>query len=75
MNSVNRNFKVVRTPSPEPPPRETISIGELTRQCNAAASKMGVANPHKLLLLNCASAMQQLFHRIDELEKPRIELT
>jgi hypothetical protein len=57
-------------PDPTQGKGRPISIGELTRRCNDAASKMGNNNPHKLLLLNCGFALQQLFRRIDELENP-----
>lgn len=48
--------------------RPKISIGDLMRQCNTAASKMGVQNSHRGLLLNCASAMQQLVDRLEASE-------
>jgi hypothetical protein len=53
---------------PEQVKGKVLSVGDLTRACNDAAGKMSNLNPHKLLLLNCAYALQQLVRRINELQ-------
>lgn len=51
------------------PKEKVVSVGDLVRMCNEAASKMGVDNDHKVLILNCGYALQQLVARIDQLEQ------
>ena len=72
IDDVNYDHEYGPLPDPEVGRGRPISVGELTHRCNAAAQRMGVNNPNKLLLLNCGYALQQLFRRIDELENPRI---
>lgn len=55
-----------KTNAPEKIP---MSVGDLTRDCNDAASKMSANNPHRWLLLNCALAMQQMHAHIVRLEQ------
>ena len=47
-----------------------VTVGELIRKCNAAAERMGVGNPHKELMFNCAFALRQLVHRLAQAEGP-----
>lgn len=64
----------VNLPSPVAKERETVSVADLTRMCNEAAAKMGVKNPNKLLMLTCATALQQLVQRLHDLEHPKVTL-
>jgi hypothetical protein len=56
-----------------PQPKEQ-TISDLITECQDAASKMSVTNPHKLLLLNCCSALGQLCDRLWEHEHPGIPI-
>ncbi len=48
-----------------------LSVSDLISQCNDAVGKMGVNNPHKILIYNCALCMRQLVDRLEKHENPQ----
>lgn len=56
----------INKPKVETPKK--VSISDLIVQCNDAAGKMGMGNPHRQLVLDCAFAMRQLVDRLGRFE-------
>lgn len=56
----------VNKPKVEAPKR--VSISDLITSCNDTADKMGMGNPNRQLVLNCAFALRQLVDRLGRFE-------
>lgn len=65
---------VYNDPSLQASPPQTgdpgaISVGDIIRRCNDAASHMSPGNDHRNLIILCAHALSQLVNRLDTAER------
>lgn len=58
-------------PPADAPEQGRVSVGDLIRMCQQAANsrRKSIPKHHRLLLMNCAYALQQLVQRLDAHEQ------
>lgn len=47
---------------------QTVRVGDLLRDIDAASARMALTNPHRLLLVKCGVGLIELATRIGQLE-------
>ncbi len=64
---------IVKVPAPDPP--RQVSVGSVVQRCKEAAARMSGSNPHRLVMLDAAVALDQLCTRLWDLEQLFKQLT